>query len=151
MLCLGSNSDKDILNNTLFTLESQSVDPDDRLKSSIVVKIKNVATNSYISTSTSLDRSSLRKTEAMTTDLDLAMQDNVSKVKGPFKLNEKSIQDSDVLKIPLVASIVSKDEDAFIIETINNDYARDWFRQRANEIHWEYLNRVNLLCDSDRR
>ena len=125
MLCLGSNTDKDILNNTLFTLESQSVDPDDRLKSSIVVKIKNVATNAYITTSASLDRSSLRKTETFMRDIDLTSQDKENKAKGPFKLNIKSVLDSDILKIPLITSIVSKDEDAFVIETINNDYVQD--------------------------
>ena len=131
MLCLGSNTDKDILNNTLFTLESQSVDPDDRLKSSIVVKIKNVATNAYITTSASLDRSSLRKTETFMRDIDLTSQDKENKAKGPFKLNIKSVLDSDILKIPLITSIVSKDEDAFVIETINNDYVQDWFRIHA--------------------
>lgn len=128
MMCLGSDSDKDLLNNTLFTLESQSVDPDDRLKSSIVVKIKNVATNSYISTSASLDRSSLRKTETFMNDIDLAAPEKEAKSKGPFKLNLKSIQDSDVLKIPLITSTTAKDEDAFIIETANNDYVTDCLR-----------------------
>ena len=128
LLCLGSSSDKDLLNNTLFTLESQSVDPDDRLKSSIVVKIKNIATNSYISTSASLDKSSLRKTEAFMNDIDLNTNEKDEKFKGPFKINMKSILDSDVLKIPLIASTVSKDEDAFIIEMANSDYIRDWLR-----------------------
>ena len=122
ILGLGSNSDKDLQNNTLFTLESQSVDPDNRLKSSIVVKIKNVATNSYVSTSASVDKSSLRKTETFMGDIDINTNDKDIKFTGPFKLNAKSTVDSDILKIPLVASTVSKDEDAFTIEPVNSDY-----------------------------
>lgn len=126
VVCLGKvGDDKNYFDNSLFSFESQSVDPDERLKSSIVVKIKNVATNSYISTTMATDPRSLKKVDSLNLDFEMNTNQQAEKFKGPFKMNNLMSIDADVGKHPLVATTVAKDEDAFIIEQTQENYTRD--------------------------
>ena len=109
---------------TLFTFESQSVDPDDRLKTSIVVKIKHVKTEEYISTASSIERPVSTK-NIRGLDDDKQFETDGKKGKSPFKLNTKSSIGTDIAKHYLEASENSKDEDAFIIEQVPHDYLQD--------------------------
>jgi hypothetical protein len=131
ILCLaGANKNKEYsdeyLRATLFTLESQSVDPDERLKTSIVVKIKHVETNFYISTSSSIERPRTVVSQNPNIEEEKFVKDFVDrKDTRSFKLNTRSTLEADIAKHNLECSLKSKDEDAFIIELTTKEYIRD--------------------------
>lgn len=113
------------LEDTLFTLESQSVDPDERLKPSIVVKIKHLQTNTYISTSSNIERPTSVKNFGGVEENKLDENQPGFKGPSPFKLNSSSTVGTDIAKHYLEASEISKDEDAFIIEQTSQEYIKD--------------------------
>lgn len=133
ILCLaGTNENKngeysdEYLKATLFTLESQSVDPDERLKASIVVKIKHVETNFYISTSTSIERPITEVNQNHNIEEEKLSKDSLDrKATRSFKLNTKSTLEADIAKHHLECSSKPKDEDAFIIEPTTKEYIQD--------------------------
>lgn len=106
----------------MFIVESQSVDPDERLKPSIVVKIKHCKTSTYISTSSNIERpTSARQNKEEEEERRNAKSEGPS----PFKLNTRTSIGTDIAKHYLEASIVSKDEDAFVVEQIDPEYIKD--------------------------
>jgi len=106
VICLAGNQDtnnqyysQEYLQDTLFTVESQSVDPDERLKSSIVVKIKHIMTNTYVSTSSSIERPRTEVNHAKNLEeQDYEIAEANGKSKGSFKLNTSSQIDTDIAK-----------------------------------------------------
>lgn len=122
----------------MFTLESQSVDPDDRLKSSIVVKIKHVESSTYISTSSTIKRPTSAKQNKEAEEKKNASSEGPS----PFKENLRSTIGTDIAKHYLEGSASPKDEDAFIIEQPSDEYVKNCLSLHAaipvlKEYVWE--------------
>lgn len=82
-----------------------------KLKSSIVWKIKHVLTNTYVSTSTSIGR--------IGKSLDQIKQENSRgekiKIDGPYKQNTRSAIDTDIAVHSLEGLVDAHDEDAFVL------------------------------------
>lgn len=162
-ICLAGNKDEEdgyydneYLENTLFTLESQSVDPDERLKPSIVVKFKHVVTGTYISTATSIERPQTSIKHIGNVEEHKGGKDDTLVKNSPFKLNVRSAIDTDIAKHHLESNEYAKDEDAFVIEQTLPHYIKECLSIHAalpllKEYVWDIrMGRDEKLRNKDR-
>ena len=106
------------LEETLFQLESQSVDPDPRVKSSIALKIKHILTGTFIGTKegTMVKEKMHRKGTTIDTDRVDARSSSV------FKKMARWPDSENIERLEIQMLVGSRDEDAYMMEIVPEEY-----------------------------